>query len=265
LSPSAIETYRTCPQKHLFGYVWGLRGGPHAATTFGNVMHTTIKQFLGAMRKGHRLPFEDVESIFRREWTSAGFEDRYQEECYQRDGLEQLRAFHASCMAAPPDIFAQEKAFALELDNNVQVTGRMDQINRIDSPSPGQVEIVDYKTGRPKTEERARKDLQLGIYALAAREALGLEAARLVYYNVETNERVTATREEKQLQEVRGAIQETAADIRAREFPTRLGFACRTCDYRTLCPAHEWRRGPAAESDAVAPRESTATAAPKSV
>ena len=87
LSASAIETYQKCPQKYLFSYVWGLRGGPHAAMTFGNVMHTTIREFLGALRKGRPLPpFEEVETIFRREWSSAGFEDRYQEECYQQDG-----------------------------------------------------------------------------------------------------------------------------------------------------------------------------------
>ena len=60
-----------CPQKHLFAYVWGLRGGPHASMTFGNVMHNTIREFLGALRKGRPLPpFEEVETIFRREWNS---------------------------------------------------------------------------------------------------------------------------------------------------------------------------------------------------
>jgi DNA helicase-2/ATP-dependent DNA helicase PcrA len=262
LSVSAIETYRTCPQKHLFSYVWGLRGGPHGAMTFGNVMHTTIREFLGALRKGRPLPpFEEVEAIFRREWSSAGFEDRYQEECYQRDGLEQLRAFHARCLEAPPEILAQEKAFAVELEHNVQVTGRMDQINSMgplpgphpnSSPGPaalGDVEIVDYKTGKPKTDLQARKDLQLGIYALAAQEALELNPARLVYYNLQNNERVESAREEKQLGEVRGTIQETAANIRAREFPARPGYWCKSCDYRPLCPAKEARSGPVREKD----------------
>jgi len=259
LSVSAIETYRTCPQKHLFSHVWGIRGGPHAAMTFGNIMHTTIREFLGALRKGRPLPpFEEVEVIFRREWRSAGFEDRYQEECYQRDGIEQLRAFHASCVEAPPDILAQEKTFALELEHNVQVTGRMDQINR--AGSAGEVEILDYKTGKPKTDLQARKELQLGIYALAAREGLELIPARLVYHNLQTNQRVTATREEKQLGEVRGTIQEAAANIRAREFPPRPGYYCRSCDYRSVCPAKEARRGPAPEEDAGAAAESAAPA-----
>jgi len=42
-------------------------------------MHTTVRQFVGMLRKGQKPPFEEVEIIFRREWTSAGFEDKYQE------------------------------------------------------------------------------------------------------------------------------------------------------------------------------------------
>jgi CRISPR/Cas system-associated exonuclease Cas4 (RecB family) len=256
LSVSAIETYQTCPQKHLFNNVWGIRSGPKAAMTFGNVMHTTIREFLGALRKGRALPpFEEVETIFRREWSSAGFEDRYQEECYLKDGLDQLRVFHAACMAAPPEVVAQEKAFTLELENNVQVTGRIDQVNIRHSSgmdgadvraalggaqaSSAEVEIVDYKTGKPKTEEKARKDLQLGVYALAAREALDLNATLLVYHCLENNQRVEAVRESKQLAQVRSTIQEVAAQIRAREFPPHPGYACKGCDYRTLCPAQE--------------------------
>jgi DNA helicase-2/ATP-dependent DNA helicase PcrA len=255
LSVSAVETYLTCPQKHLFSCVWGLRAGPRAAMTFGNVMHATIREFLGSLAKGRPLPpFEEVETIFLREWSSAGFEDSYQEKCYKSDGLEQLRAFHASCAEAPPEIWAQEKGFALELENNIQVTGRMDQLNVIASaaqpadplsarsPRPGEVELVDYKTGKPKTEEKARKDLQLGVYALAAREVLGLEPARLVYHNLQTNERVEATRDEKQLAQVRNTIQEVAAEIRARAFPAWAGYHCKSCVYRAACPAKETGR-----------------------
>ena len=240
LSVSAIESYQRCPQKYLFSTVWGIRSGPVAATTFGSVMHTTIKQFIGALQKGRQLPFDEVETIFRREWTSAGFEDSYQEQCYLTDGLEQLRAFHTATLAAPPDVFAQEKRFVLELENNVQLTGRMDQINRA---GPGQIEIIDYKTGRPKTETQARKDLQLSVYALAAREHLELEPVRLAYYSLQTSTWEFATRDEKLLNQVRGTIQEVAADIRAREFPFTPGFTCKTCEYRFLCPAQETRQG----------------------
>jgi DNA helicase-2/ATP-dependent DNA helicase PcrA len=252
LSPSSVDRYNSCPMKYLFGSVWGISGGPRAATTFGNVMHTSIKQFIEALRKGRKLAFDELETIFRREWSSAGFEDDYQEECYLSDGVEQLRAFYDTCMESPPDVIAQERRFSLELDDNVKITGRIDQINRL---SPSEVEIVDYKTGRPKSPAQARNDLQLGIYALATRDELELEAARLVYYNLQNNECVAATRDPKQLQETQSTIQEVASDIRAREFPASPGFQCKTCEYRFICPEQEPRRPPAApaESEPASP------------
>ncbi len=59
LSASAIDTYKTCPQKYLFSYLWKLRSGPHAAMSFGSVMHTTIKHFLAEVRKGRTVEFEE--------------------------------------------------------------------------------------------------------------------------------------------------------------------------------------------------------------
>jgi DNA helicase-2/ATP-dependent DNA helicase PcrA len=165
-------------------------------------------------------------------------------------------------MEIPCEVLEQEKYFALDLENNVRVTGRLDQVNRI---GPNAVEIVDYKTGRPKTEADVRKDVQLGVYALAVRETLDLDPARLVYYNLQTNQAVSAERSEKQLKEVRALIQEIAADIRAREFPTSPGFSCRYCEFRFLCPAHEARRTRRTEhaiapAGALAPSAAEATA-----
>jgi DNA helicase-2/ATP-dependent DNA helicase PcrA len=236
LSPTAIETFQSCPQKYLFGQTWMLRGGPTAAMSFGSVMHTTVKYLVGEIAKGRRLPFEEVEKKFELEWTSAGFEDEYQEQEYKKDGLAQLRAFHAATLASPPEVIAQEKTFNLPMENDIVLTGRMDQVNRI---AEGEEEIVDYKTGKPRDDRSAKKDLQLSAYALAAREFFEWNPARLTFYNLQTNQTVSASRTDKDLNKVRGEIQEAAADIRAGEFPAKPGFACRFCDYVPICPAKE--------------------------
>jgi DNA helicase-2/ATP-dependent DNA helicase PcrA len=237
LSASAIDTYKTCPQKYLFNTLWKLRSGPHAAMTFGSVMHTTIKHFLAEVRKGRVVAFDEVVTIFEREWTPAGFEDDYQQEGYKKDGIEQLRVFHSGMIAAPQEIEAQEKTFELPMEENVVVTGRLDQINRF---GEGDREIVDYKTGRPRTAEDARKDFQLSVYALAATEILEFVPARLVFHYLADNSRVETSREEKDLKKTRQAILETAANIRAGEFKPDPGlFKCRNCAFRPICPAHE--------------------------
>jgi DNA helicase-2/ATP-dependent DNA helicase PcrA len=237
LSSSAIDTYKTCPQKYLFSSLWKLRSGPHAAMSFGSVMHTTIKHFLAEVRKGRTVAFEEVITIFEREWTPAGFEDDYQQEGYKQDGIDQLRVFHSGMIAAPQEIEAQEKTFELPMEDNIVVTGRIDQINRFGN---GDREIVDYKTGRPRTAEDAKKDFQLSIYALAATEILEFVPARLVFHYLTDNSRVETSREEKDLKKTRLAILETAANIRAGDFAPDPGlFKCRNCAFRPICPAHE--------------------------
>ena len=236
LSASAIDAYDRCPMRYMFQYVWGIRGGAHAMATFGNVMHRTVKEFVAEYGKRKKVSLAEVLGIYDREWSAAGFIDDYHEEEYRKAGRDQLEAFHRSYSGAPADVLYQEKTFELSLEHDVIVTGRMDQVNRLDG---NQVEIIDYKTGRPKDAKAAAKDLQLGVYALAAEEVLDLDPVRLVFYNLMTNEAVAATRDAKALKETREKIAEVADLIRAREFSAKPGFGCGFCDYKPLCPAHE--------------------------
>lgn len=222
--------------QYMFKHVWSVKGGPHAMATFGNVMHLTVKESVAELAKRKKLPFAEVSAIYDRVWSSRGYIDTYHEEEYRKAGREQLEAFWREYSKMPPEMMSQEKTFELPLEHDVIVTGRMDQINRIDGKK---VEIVDYKTGRPKDEKAAAKDLQLGIYALAAEEILELDPVRLVFFNLMTNTIAVGTRDSKALKETREKIAHVADQIRAKEFPAKPGFGCKFCDYRPICPAHE--------------------------
>jgi len=236
LSSSAVENYRQCPQRYAFNYLWSLKEGPRATLSFGSVVHTTIKRFFEQLKKGVKLPFDELQRIYETEWTSAGYEDDYQEAEYKKDGLEQLKVFHAAVLEDAPEIVEQEKAFELPLANNVILTGRMDQVNSLGRRD---VEIVDYKTGKPRKEADARKDLQLSIYALAAKEIFEWNPVRLVFHYLQNNSRLQTSRDAKQIADAENTVQETAANIRAKNFPAKRGFVCRGCAYKPICPAYE--------------------------
>ncbi len=204
--------------------------------SFGSVVHTTIRRFVEQLKRGVRLPFEEVQRIYETEWTSAGYEDEYQEAEYKKDGLEQLRIFHASLLEEPPTVLDQEKGFELPLANDVILIGRMDQVNSL---GRNEVEIVDFKTGKPKKDSDARKDLQLSIYAIAAKEIFEWNPIRLVFHYLQNNQRQITTRDAKQLADAESTIQEVAANIRAGAFDAKDGFFCRSCAYKPICPAHE--------------------------
>ncbi|HTZ72592.1 MAG TPA: ATP-dependent DNA helicase [Candidatus Aquilonibacter sp.] len=236
LSASAINEYTECPMKYQFRRSWGVRGGPHAQMTFGVVMHTTIRDFAEQMHERKRVPLDDVLAAYDREWYSAGFTDDYHEQEYRKEGRRQLEEFHKKYSDAPPDVMCLEKPFELPLENDVVITGRIDQINRISGKG---VEIIDYKTGRPKDQKKAEQDFQLSVYALAAKEVLDLEPERLILYNLMTNEPIVTSRDAKALAATKATIADVARQIRAGEFPVKPGFGCRHCDYKPICPAHE--------------------------
>jgi len=129
-----------------------------------------------------------------------------------------------------------EKTFELPVENNVILKGRIDQVNSLGGRD---VEIVDYKTGKAKKDLDAQKDLQLSIYAIAAREIFEWNPVRMVFHYLLDNQRQETTRDARQFDEALRVVQETAADIRAGEFPAKPGFVCRNCAYKPICPAHE--------------------------
>ena len=244
LHPSAVQSYRSCPQRYLFSSLWSLQEGPKATLTFGRVIHATIRRMMAEFKKGNRLPFDEVRRIYEAEWSAVGFEDDYQEGEYKKDGLEQLRAFHQAVLEQPLLVLELEKNFELPVENNVVLRGRIDQINSLERvgrsvTKPIDVEIVDYKTGRAKMDADAKKDLQLSIYAIATKEIFEWNPVRLVFHYLQDNQRQETTRDAKQLDEALRVVQETAADIRAGEFSAKPGFICRTCAYKPICPAHE--------------------------
>lgn len=248
LSATAIESYLECPLKFKFSHLMKIPTGPQAALTFGNIMHKCVRNYFELRR--HAEPrFEDIEKIYLESWKAAGFEDVYQEDAYKKAGLEQLRKFveqqNGSQVSA--ENVRLEEYFAFDC-GDIVLEGRIDQINpwepgkspvlaKRDGDPP--VELVDYKTGRPRSQKDADKSLQLSVYALAARRQLKLDPVRLTLYYLTNNQAVSTLRTAKELDGALDQIREVAANIRGMLFDPAPGFACKWCDFVPICPAHE--------------------------
>ena len=119
---------------------------------------------------------------------------------------------------------------------SAKLAGRVD---RIDRTGPDTVAIVDYKTGKPKSQEDADESLQLSLYALAARETWGKRADRLIFHNLENNTPVCTTRTDVELEAAKLRVQEASDGIAQGKFAPNPGYHCAFCPYRNLCPATE--------------------------
>jgi DNA helicase II / ATP-dependent DNA helicase PcrA len=239
LSATAIETYLDCPLKFKFSHLYRIPTGPQAALTFGNIMHQSVRHYF-KLRKQGEVAFDDISRFYLGSWKSVGFEDSYQEETYQKSGLSQLREFTARHNAMPITAEGIRMEVHFELDmQDVVLEGRIDQINPVKHREPKLVQLVDYKTGRPRTQKDADKSLQLSVYALAAQNHLGLEPQGLIFYNLTNNQQVASVRTQKELEAVHHKILGVAEEIRRMVFPAKPGFACRYCEFVPVCPAHE--------------------------
>jgi DNA helicase-2/ATP-dependent DNA helicase PcrA len=240
LSASAIEDYEDCPLKFKFGHHLKIPTGPQAALTFGNIMHRSVRHYFELRAKGE-ASFEAVKGFYESSWRKAGFEDEYQEQAYKQAGLEQLRAFVEKQENSETLPLSMESSFAVDL-GEVWLEGRIDQISPLVPQArggEGAVELVDYKTGKPRSQKDADKSLQLSVYALAAQEQMKLRPVRLTFYYLTNNEPVHTVRTEQDLKAVKTEILRVAGLIRQNHFPATPGFVCKFCDYQPICPAHE--------------------------
>jgi DNA helicase-2/ATP-dependent DNA helicase PcrA len=240
LSASSIEDYEDCPLKFKFGHYLKIPTGPQAALTFGNIMHRSVRRYFELRAKGE-ASFEAVKGFYESAWRKTGFEDEYQEQAYKQAGLEQLRAFVEKQESSETLPLGMESSFSLDL-GEVLLEGRIDQINPL-VPHPQEddraVELIDYKTGKPRSQKDADTSLQLSVYALAAQEQMKLRPRRLTFYCLSNNQPVHTVRTEQDLKAVKAEILTVADQIRQKHFPAAPGFVCKFCDYQPICPAHE--------------------------
>ena len=236
LSASAIDTYEQCPLRFKLEREWNLPRDVPASLHYGAAMHRVLHTFYDAQRYGREISDDQLLENFRADLATAGIPDRYQYELYLRQGREQLAQFLVWARAgAPPEVLHTERKFDLPVAGT-KLTGRVDRMDRVGDDG---VAIVDYKTGKPKTQKDADDSLQLSLYALAAKEAWGLRPDRLIFHNLEDNSVVVTTRTDRDLESAKIKVRDAAENIAARNFPAKTGFHCSFCPYRDLCPATE--------------------------
>lgn len=236
LSASSIELYQQCPLRFKLEREWNLPRDVPASLHYGAAMHRVLHTFYDAQRYGREIGDEVLLENFRADLATAGIADRYQYDLYLRQGREQLTQFLAWARAnAPSEVLQTEQKFDLPV-GGTKLTGRVDRMDHLDS---GGVAIVDYKTGKPKSQEDADKSLQLSLYALAAQEAWGLRADRLIFHNLEDNSMVVTTRDSADLEAAKEQVRNAAESIAEGNFSAKPGHQCSFCPYRNLCPATE--------------------------
>jgi DNA helicase II / ATP-dependent DNA helicase PcrA len=235
LSASDIDTYRTCPLKYKFARVFRIPQEPTIHQRFGILVHQVLERFHGREETGGSLP--ELLGLLDAGWRRGGFGDSEEERQLRGKAATALTRYHERFQTEEVEPMWFERAFTFKLGPHL-LRGRVDRVDRLPG---GEYELIDYKTGRPKSEAQLAEDVQLSLYAVGAREAWSLEASRQAYYYVLDDEKVSVPDEDGSRAEwIREVTMEVGEGILSQGFePTPSFSACSICDYRLVCPAAE--------------------------
>jgi DNA helicase-2/ATP-dependent DNA helicase PcrA len=236
LSATTVETYETCPLQFKFEREWKLSRKIHAAMQYGAAMHRVLRTYYDSTRMGRPKRDEELLQLFTDDLSSSGIQDDYQRKLYLEQGLEQLKKFLDDTHSTPaPEVLHTEEWFDVEIAGS-KLTGRID---RIDRAADGSVVVVDYKTGKARSQEDADESLQLSIYAMAAKQKWNYKVSGLAFHNLEGNIPISSKRTEFQLEEARDRVAAVARGISEGNFTAKPNYYCNFCAFRGLCPAKE--------------------------
>ncbi len=232
LSASDIETYRSCPLRYKFGRVLRIPTQITRHQRFGIAVHQVLERYHA--QGGGTL--EQLLSLLEESWRRAGFGLHEDDRDLHEKATAALRRYHERLAQQRSQPVWFERAFSFSLGRH-HVRGRVDRVDRLPD---GGYELIDYKTGRPKSEQQLQQDIQLSLYAIAAKESWQLEAASQAYYYLLDDVKMPLPSGGGESEWVRQTAIEIAEAILQERFePTPSPTACGMCDFRIVCPVAE--------------------------
>jgi DNA helicase-2/ATP-dependent DNA helicase PcrA len=238
-SYSQINTYERCPREYKYRYVLGLPTPVSSAASFGVTVHAALKGYYEKIKASNEAlegfiekpKKEDLLALYDSYWISQGYDDKLHEKKRYEYGRKRLQDYLEKFDTLNETPLELEKRFAYAIED-VIVTGIIDRMDLVDGGGKSKVvEILDYKTGKPKTEKEASKEWQLALYAMAAQEQFGLSAPTGAYIYLEQNKKVPVQITEEKKEEVREKVVSIVHKIRAGDFTVPSGHICNYCSF----------------------------------
>lgn len=180
LSFSKLSRYLHCPRCYLAEFVLRIPDADTERSIVGKAAHEALEQFYTRWREadaeGRPTPgLEALVSLMRERFIASWPKDRSldadlldQSVAMMHTAWDRLHSGHAHIIE-----LEREHVLGYECDGvRHEIRARID---RVDATDAGGFRVVDYKTGHPRKDlkEPSGSDLQMGIYAMAVREALG--------------------------------------------------------------------------------------------
>lgn len=244
MHPTSAQAYDLCPRRYVLESHLDATEGASVYAHYGSLVHLVLERTeKDAIESGFahgtiESALQHLDSV----WADlADFGSPILNHAWKRKGQKLFTQMYENWPGG--DAIGVHTECKVKTDiGDVVWTGRID---RLESQSPGQLRIVDYKTGTgAPTLNEAAESLQLGFYMLAVQNdpelsALGHATEAQLWYP-EKDMTVRSFRATN-LDRVTAKLGEVAGSILSEDWEPRPGAHCERCTVRLVCPA--WPEG----------------------
>jgi RecB family exonuclease len=239
LSPSKINCFQSCALKYRLKYIDRIprESRPTPNLSFDRSLHFALRDFHENYnaRQFKKNPFR---SILNKYWIKEGYSDVEEEERFKARANVMLEDYFKSLDGSENPVM-----FEVAAKWSWNGVDTVVQIDRIDQLPDGQLEIIDYKTGKKVPDERViNEDASLMNMYLAASQKWPGRVAKVSYHFLANNRRYSLEPQEKDIQAHQQKMAELVELINKNEFEARKGSLCAWCEFYGPCP--EWKVKP---------------------
>lgn len=236
-SYSQIEAYLQCPLKYYYMYVLKIPPKPNASLSFGNTVHTTLRDFYLLLKHSQEgLGLSDIPtqkellSLFEKHWISSGYQSKKHERQRRENGVKMMKDFYTHIFDEKCKPYMLEETFTGHVDDSLFV-GKIDRIDLVQMEgSTPVVDIIDYKTGKVKDASDIRNDLQLPLYTMFAQLSYGFKVRKAKYIFVEHCKEIEVDISEKKIEKAKVKLLSVIEKIKKGEFKPERGHTCMYCE-----------------------------------
>lgn len=226
LNYSKVKTYQQCPLLYKYKYIDGLREGLVPASSLGVSIHRALEEYHARSNDP-----SEILSFYDDFWLGAGYSSAAEQMEWYLKGKKMLEEYAEREYGRKTTVDSTEREFIFG-DGKWTFRGKID---RIDRHPDGTWEVIDYKTGTDIDFSQAVTDsLQLGIYAVGARRAWGLQNGKASIYFVAYGKVVSAPFDDFNEQEILKTFIAAGEQIEAGNFEPNPCH-CPQCPFNTRC------------------------------
>jgi len=237
-SYSELAYYLNCGYDYKMRFIYGFNPELVPALGFGKQVHNVINLLHKEFENTGKIPTEArivkvVEEHFYLRYASDTVANRL-----KVGAMKSLKNYVQMWKKDFSLSVKTERPFELEFENSL-ISGSIDMIKR-EEGNETVLEVIDFKTGKPENDLMRRYELQVQLYTIAAREALGINTQKALIHFIDTdkNERLPVQTSRDALitakEELRVAIKGITTASFKRD--AKQDKVCKSCDWCNMCP-----------------------------